>query len=99
MNVGKRIVCLRESMGISTNRLANMAGISQSYLRDVELGNKNLTVEVLSYICYALNVSLKEFFNENSKGIHPSLATAIDSLSESEQIKLAGFIAEIKRLN
>ena len=41
MEVGQRIKELREAKGLTVNRLANMAGISQSYLRDVELGNKN----------------------------------------------------------
>ena len=51
MEVGKRIVELRERKNISTNKLANLAGISQSYLRDIEMGKKNPTVEMLSYIC------------------------------------------------
>ena len=51
MNVGGRITELRKKKGITTNRLAYLAGISQSYLRDIELGKKNPTVEVLSYIC------------------------------------------------
>ena len=49
MNVGERIKELREKRGLTVNKLANLAGISQSYLRDVELGNKNPTVETLSY--------------------------------------------------
>ena len=59
LNVGKRIIQLREDKGISTNKLANLAGISQSYLRDIELGNKQPTVEYLSYICDALGITLK----------------------------------------
>ena len=31
MDVGKRIKQLRELKGLSINRLANMAGVSQSY--------------------------------------------------------------------
>ncbi|HBI60973.1 MAG TPA: hypothetical protein DDY31_07150, partial [Lachnospiraceae bacterium] len=48
----------------SVNKLANLAGISQSYLRDIKLGNKNPTVELLSWICEALELSLKDFFDE-----------------------------------
>ena len=57
MNVGERIKELREKRGLTVNKLANLAGISQSYLRDVELGNKNPTVETLSF-------SEKNSFNE-----------------------------------
>ena len=56
MNVGERIKELREKRGLTVNKLANLAGISQSYLRDVELGNKNPTVETLSYFCDALGM-------------------------------------------
>ena len=40
MDVGKRIAQLREARGWTTNRLANMCGLSQSFLRAVELGEK-----------------------------------------------------------
>ena len=49
-DVSKRITYLRTQKNYSVNKLANAAGISQSFLRDVELGNKNITVEYLSYI-------------------------------------------------
>lgn len=54
MEVGKRIIELREKKNFTTNYLANKAGISQSYLRAIELGKKNPTVEMLTYICDAL---------------------------------------------
>lgn len=63
MSVAKQITRFREERGYSVNKLANLAGISQSYLREVELGNKNPTVEILSYICDALKISLADFFS------------------------------------
>lgn len=97
VNVGKRITDLREKKNITTNKLANMAGISQSYLREVEMERKNPTVEMLSYICYALNISLKEFFTVEQNSIEPSLMMAIEKLSETEQQKLADFIMVTKK--
>ncbi len=38
MEIGKRITQLRENRGWTTNRLANLCGLSQSFLRAVELG-------------------------------------------------------------
>ena len=66
MNVGKRITFFRTAKNYSVNKLATLSGISQSYLRDIELGNKNPTIEILSYICEALNISLREFFDEQT---------------------------------
>ena len=68
MNVGKRITFFRTAKNYSVNKLATLSGISQSYLRDIELGNKNPTIEILSYICEALNISLREFFDEQTNG-------------------------------
>ena len=97
MNVAERIVSLRTSMNITTNKLANMAGISQSYLRDVELGIKNPTVEMLRYICDALGISLQAFFFEEGGSLNPFLLSALEKLSDNEQMKLAEFINEIKK--
>ena len=92
MDIGKRIKSLREAKGLTVNRLANMSGISQSFLRDVELGNKNPTVETLSYFCEALNISLTDFFNEADSEINPYLKTSIKKLNDEQQVKLADFI-------
>lgn len=64
--VGNRIASLRKLKNISVNKLATTAGISQSYLRDIEMGNKNPTVEIVALICEALGISLKDFFNDDS---------------------------------
>ena len=97
MDIARRIISLRTSRKITTNKLANMAGISQSYLREIELGNKNPTVEILSYICDALNISLKEFFTEEELTNNPILVTALEKLNDEEQLSLADLINEMKK--
>ena len=96
MNVGERIRELRENAGYTVNKLANLAGISQSYLRDIELGNKNPTVETLSYFCDALNITLKDFFDREQENIDPALLNALRCLSLEQQRKLAKFIISIE---
>jgi len=67
MNIGERIAYFRTSKGLTVNKLANLSGISQSYLRDIELGkNNNPTVEILVCLCQTLGISLKEFFDTDS---------------------------------
>ena len=90
MNVGKRIAELRNEKGLSVNKLANLAGVSQSYLRDIELGLKNPTVEYLSYICDALGVTLEFFFAE--QGENDSLITAVKKLNSTQRDKLFDFL-------
>lgn len=64
MEIGNRIAFFRTSKGYTVNKLANLSGVSQSYLREIELGNKNPTVEFLSVVCNTLGISLKEFFDD-----------------------------------
>ncbi|MBR1627833.1 MAG: helix-turn-helix domain-containing protein [Lachnospiraceae bacterium] len=61
----KRIKQFREERGYSVNKLANRAGVSQSYLRDIELGGKNPTIDFIALICDALGITLKEFFDDD----------------------------------
>lgn len=65
LEVNKKITFLREQKGLTVNKLANQAGISQSFLREIELGNKKPTIETLSLVCSALDVSLKDFFDDS----------------------------------
>lgn len=67
MNVGERIAYFRSAKGLTVNKLATLSGVSQSYLRDIELGNNNNpTIEVLDCLCSTLGISLKEFFDVDS---------------------------------
>ncbi len=97
MDIGNRIIELRKKKQISTNKLANLAGISQSYLRDIEMNKKNPTVEILTFICFALDISIQEFFTESDSQINPYLLSAIELLNDEEQLKLSEFICTIKR--
>ncbi len=92
MHIGNRLVELRKQQHLSTNKLANLAGISQSYLRDIELGTKNPTVEILSLLCDALHISLATFFAPPDSAISPALLTAIHRLTPREQEALAVFL-------
>ena len=97
MNVGERIIELRTAKGLTTNKLANLAGVSQSHLREIELGKRNPTVETLSFFCDALGISLSDCFNENDgKTINPLLLTVIKELSEEQQLRLAEFLNTFK---
>lgn len=99
MEIGKRITYLRTAKKYSVNKLANLSGISQSYLRDVELGNKNPTVELLSIICNTLEISLQDFFNEdefNSISTDP-LISKIYQLNSEQRTALMNFLDAIMK--
>lgn len=93
MNIGNRIKFFREKKKITVNRLANLAGISQSYLRDLELGKKQPTVEYLSYICDALGITLETFFTEEKAT--DTLEEELKKLSKEQKDALLNFLKTI----
>jgi len=95
MDVGKRITELREAAGITTNRLANLCGLSQSFIRSVELGEKGITVESLSLICDTLKISLKDFFDvpeDTAMAELEPLAVLIGRLNQRQKEALTAFL-------
>uniref|UniRef100_UPI0040561E9A helix-turn-helix domain-containing protein n=1 Tax=Acetatifactor sp. TaxID=1872090 RepID=UPI0040561E9A len=97
MEVGKRIRELREQKKYTINKLANKAGVSQSYLRDVELGNKNPTVEFLSLICQSLDISLKDFFDEEVGILNNPVIQSIYKLTPAQKDALLLFLKTMQQ--
>ena len=97
MNIGVRIRQLREAQGWSTNALANHCGISQSFLRSVELGEKGISVEYLSLVCEALGLSLKDFFDipTDHDGPDAVLYHRIQRLTPKQRATLSAFLDTI----
>ena len=95
MKVGERITELRNLRGITVNKRANLAGVSQSHLRDIELGIKNPTIETLSYICDGLRISISGFFDIEKNDISPFLMSSIKLLNEEQQKLLSDFLESI----
>ncbi len=57
ISVGKRIRSTRENMGYTRESFSELCDISDSFLSDVERGNKSLTTKTLYKICSASRVS------------------------------------------
>ena len=96
--VGERITLFREKKGITVNKLATSAGLSQSHLRDIELGNKIPSVETLYYICEALGITLRDFFDdvaENTLSSDP-VVRRIYRMNESQREKLLAFLDTVQ---
>ena len=97
MDIGKRIISLREQKGWATNRLANMSGVSQSFLRAVELGQKGISVESLSAVCWALGVSLETFFAQcpENGSVEAQLLFKVRQLSPAQRQALLVFLNSV----
>ena len=62
--VAQRIKELRLKIGLSQEGLSHLAELDRKYIGIIEKGNTNVSIQVLSQICEALDVSLSEFFEE-----------------------------------
>ena len=61
MDVGKRLQEMRDRCWLTQNKLADKAGVSQTHLRRVELGQADITVGHLQLLCDAMGITLQEF--------------------------------------
>lgn len=87
--IGRKIERLRKERNMSQYQLAMDSGLSASYIPDLEKGLKCPTVETLDSICYALHVTLSEFFANSEEAI---VHDKINSLSEVQKKLLNDFL-------
>ena len=59
--VGFSIRKQREEIGLSQEKLAELAGLHRTYIGQVERGEKNLTLRSLERIAKALNIKPRDF--------------------------------------
>ncbi|QBZ98574.1 hypothetical protein GS03_02083 [Flavobacterium sangjuense] len=62
--LGLKIKELRKQKGLSQERLANLAEIDRTYLPTIEKGERNVSIEVVEKLAKALDVKVKDLFDE-----------------------------------
>lgn len=93
MDISKRLISLRRQCGYTQNGLAERAGVSQSHLRRVELGQSDITVGHLELLCDAMSISLKEFFDETTN--EDEISIALSKLSPRQKRLLFDFLENL----
>ena len=87
-NVGARIKELRMAKGLSTNKLSNLAGLSQSYVRNLEAGKyDNPTVDSLELICDAHGITFEDFVNYGDLSLSQLKAMKVVRMLSDEQLE------------
>ena len=61
---GQAVRKIRLEQEISQEELADRCGLHRTYISDIELGKRNLSLENIERIAISLNKSLSEFFKE-----------------------------------
>ena len=64
MRYGRAVRKARLAQGISQEELAARCSLHRTYISDIELGKRNLSLENIERIAISLNQSLSEFFKE-----------------------------------
>jgi transcriptional regulator with XRE-family HTH domain len=58
-DIGKRIRAERRKQGLTQEKLAELADISESFMGHIERGGRTLSIETLAKISNSLNVSIE----------------------------------------
>ncbi|MBR0132994.1 MAG: helix-turn-helix transcriptional regulator [Lachnospiraceae bacterium] len=74
-SVGQRIRNYRNKLGLSQERLAELAGCHPTYIGQVERGEKNASLESIEKISSALKLPLEKLFEK----IEPYMVSIDDS--------------------
>lgn len=67
LDFGKAIRKLRIEKGISQEAFAEMCDLHRTYISDVELGKRNVSLENIQKMAVALNMSISDVFLEIDK--------------------------------
>ena len=64
MVTGKAIRSIRQNKKISQEELADLCGLHRTYISDVELGKRNVSLENIDKIAHALQMKKSDVFIE-----------------------------------
>ena len=93
MDISKRLISLRKQCGYTQNGLAERAGVSQTHLRRVELGQADITIGYLQLLCDAMSISLKDFFEDESPS--DEVSPVLSKLSPKQKVLLLSFLESL----
>lgn len=87
MNIGTRVIQLREERGITQYSLAKTAKVAQPSLLDIERNKTTPNVKTLHKLCIALGITLEEFFSEDSQPdpVESELLSAFRQLDDEKK--------------
>ena len=104
VKIGIRIRYLRNMRELSQEKLALEAGWNPAFLGHIERGRKCPTIDPLSKIASALNISLSELVNIEAEASTDNTALdkiilSMKSLSKEDTERIAHIVSEIAKIN
>ncbi len=100
--LGKRIRNYRIALGLSQEKLAELARCHPTYIGQVERGEKNATIESVEKIASALNVSLSKLFEklgaeDDARNVPLECYELISAKTPAEQEQIYRILIEIDK--
>lgn len=83
--IGGRIKARRKALGISQEKLAEMVFVSPHYIYEIERGSKAMSLETLTNLSAAMNISTDYILFGGEHSAHPTLAEQLDLLGEEQR--------------
>lgn len=93
----KRLASLREQKGVSAREMSLALGQNESYINRIENGKTFPSLQAFFYICEYLQVSPKEFFDEDSPA-PIKVAQIAAELQKLDEVQLDTILAVIRGL-
>lgn len=91
-NVGARLRALRESYGLSREKLSEMADITPKFLYEIESGRKGMSAYTLYNISKALNVSCDYLLVGRTTGNIEHITNILLTLTDEELLNVAQIV-------
>ncbi|AYF93860.1 helix-turn-helix domain-containing protein [Streptococcus koreensis] len=67
VNFGVKVRELRQKKCMSQEYFADLCGLHRTYISDVELGKRNISIENIQKVALALEISISDLFYEVEK--------------------------------
>lgn len=72
MELHKRLKKLRTEQGLSVYRLSRLSDVSENYIRTIEGGQSQPSVQIVEKLLTPMGITLAEFFRDDETVIYPS---------------------------
>ena len=89
--IGEKLRTLRKAAKLTERKLAELAGVSQSAVSEIEHGKKSPTLDTLLKLCSALGISVADLFSDQpATPVPPHLRPLVEAARDltPEQVEL-----------
>jgi len=99
MELGKNIVKIRKLRGLKAKQLAELVGIDQSYLSQIENEKRSPSLEVIQKIAKALGTTVSELLGETPQQLSDDIQRLVDASKNLSSRQIDAVINVVKEMD